>query len=54
MIANMTWTDAECEECSAIYKKWTFDCNSARCPSCENTYQLRRIADALEYWVGMQ
>lgn len=43
----------ECEEC---YQRFTTDQydNDCICMSCRSTKALERIANALEYWVGMQ
>ena len=44
----------QCEDCGATYKREQYATGQYRCQQCEQIYQLRRIADVLEYWVGMQ
>ena len=49
----MTWTkDKHCEECHGEYRGSDHDGDT--CPTCRQMKALERIADVLEYWVGMQ
>lgn len=41
----------QCEDCHTEFIGSRFD---NRCRYCERTLQLRRIADAIEYYVGLQ
>jgi uncharacterized protein (DUF983 family) len=55
MIPNgLIYVDEQCEDCGATFQRTQYDTNAHRCQACEQIYQLRRIADVLEYWVGMQ
>lgn len=52
---DSVWASNECEECGNIFQHPRYaTANIDRCQACEQIYQLRRIADVLEYWVGMQ
>lgn len=42
----------QCEICYEEYMGVQFDDN--RCAFCERTHHIKRIADALEYWIGLQ
>ena len=55
MIPNgLIYVPDKCEDCGATFQRAQYDTNTHRCQACEQIYQLRRIADVLEYWVGMQ
>lgn len=55
MIPNgLIYVSDKCEDCGATFERAQYDTNTHRCQACEQIYQLRRIADVLEYWVGMQ
>jgi len=49
---GLTFVDDQCEDCGCRFRRAQYDTNSHRCQACEQIYHIRRIADALEYWVG--
>ncbi len=50
---RIEFEDDYCEDCGCDFKRPRYT-SVERCKACEHVYQLRRIADVLEYWVGMQ
>lgn len=53
MISNgLTFVPDQCEDCGVTFQRAKYDTSSHRCQACEQIYQLRRIADVLEYYVG--
>ena len=53
MIPNgLTFVTDICENCGVSFKRERYDTMTVRCHNCEQIYQLRRIADVLEYYVG--
>jgi len=48
---RIEFIDDYCEDCNTDFQRPRFD-SVERCKSCEHVYQLRRIADALEYYIG--
>ena len=51
MIYKYATIQKQCEECYEEYTGVQFD--NDRCAFCERTYHIKRIADALEHWVGL-
>lgn len=51
---GLTFVDDQCEDCGCKFQRAQYDTQTHRCQTCGHIYELRRIADALEYWVGMQ
>ena len=47
------FVDDQCEDCGCTFQRAQYDENTHRCQACRHIYQLRRIADALEYYMGM-
>ena len=55
MISNgLVYLEDKCEDCGSSFQRAQYDTQTHRCTQCEQIYQLRRIADVLEYWVGCQ
>lgn len=55
MIPNgLVYVDDQCEDCGCTFKRAQYETGLHRCQQCEAIYQLRRIANVLEYWVGIQ
>jgi uncharacterized Zn finger protein (UPF0148 family) len=44
--------DKQCDECFTTFKDAKF--GEGVCPTCRQMKALERIADALEYWIGLQ
>jgi predicted Zn-ribbon and HTH transcriptional regulator len=49
---GLTFVPDQCEDCGVTFQRAKYDTNAHRCQACEQIYQLRRIADVLEYYVG--
>ena len=49
---RLIFVDDQCEDCGCKFQRAQYDTVTTRCRTCDQIYQLRRIADALEYWVG--
>jgi len=49
---GLTFVDDQCEDCGCKFQRAQYDTQTHRCQTCDQIYQLRRIAGALEYWVG--
>ena len=47
------FVDDRCEDCNCTFQRAKYNTSVHRCQACEHVYQIRRIADALEYWIGM-
>ena len=54
MIPGRIMTEEKmCECCYQDFVTWRYD-TSDYCPSCRQVRALERIAEALEYWIGLQ
>ena len=49
---RLTFVDDQCEDCGCTFQRAQYDEGTHRCQACRHIYELRRIAEALEYWVG--
>ena len=49
---RLTFVDDQCEDCGCTFQRAQYDNSTHRCQACRHIYQLRRIADALEYYMG--
>lgn len=53
MIPNgLVYVTDQCEDCGDKFTRAQYDEHTHRCKQCEQIYQLKRIAEVLEYWVG--
>ena len=48
----ITFITDQCQDCGRMFQRAKYDEGIHRCPTCEQINQIRRIADALEYWIG--
>ena len=51
---NYVFVEDQCEDCGVTFTRMQYDTETVRCQQCSAIYELRRIANVLEYWVGMQ
>jgi predicted Zn-ribbon and HTH transcriptional regulator len=49
---RLIFVDDQCEDCGTTFKRAQYDSTIHRCQPCRQIYEIRRIAEALEYWVG--
>ena len=48
---RLEYIDDYCEDCGCKFQRARYDESTHRCQACRHIYQLRRIADALEYYM---
>ena len=51
---NFVFVEDVCEDCGVTFTRMQYDTQTVRCKCCSQIYELRRIANVIEYWIGMQ